>query len=338
MHSAAASGIYSKKKELEQSAAEAQQYAASLFADAHAAAYTAHNRSLNAWHVDLCGLSAADAVSTFSVQLGHIASLEYPGGVLMCVVTGPACNDTIEQTWALEQRLLTCIIEKGGVACPDVDGIGSRAGRVGSVVAAFIRVDPASRVVDAACMESAADAARAAATFQTSSKVFASAAKSVREDGNMSDAASYQAQAEQCTRDARAALLRNRSLKFAAHNSSFVNSWRIDLHGQSEETALSRVEQQLLAFRSMGHPGGITLRIITGKGKHSVNQIAVVRPAVLRYLREYTPREFECDNGQGYILRHTDKDGANDGVALVRILPKEGPAANVAAAATAGWA
>jgi hypothetical protein len=83
--SAASCGIYSKKKELELSADEAKQCAASLYADAHAAAYTAHNGTLNYWHVDLCGLSAADATSTFTAQLGHIADLEYPGGMLMCV-------------------------------------------------------------------------------------------------------------------------------------------------------------------------------------------------------------------------------------------------------------
>jgi DNA-nicking Smr family endonuclease len=182
--------------------------------------------------------------------------------------------------------------------------------------------------------EAAAAAAKDALTFQGSSQVLSNVAQSFRSEGKITDAASFQAQADKCTRDARAALSRNKSLIFAAHNSSIVNRWRIDLHGQSEETALFRVQQQLMAFRAMGHPGGISLRIITGKGKHSINQTTVVRPAVLRYLSDQFPREFECDNGQSYTLSYTDKDGANDGVVLVSVSPKEGPAADAAAA---GW-
>jgi hypothetical protein len=72
----------------------------------------------------------------------------------------------------------------------------------------------------------------------------------------------------------------------------------------------------------MGHPGGITLRIITGKGKHSANQIAKVRPAVLRFLQEDVPRDFHCDNGQAYTLSCEGRDGQNDGVVLVKIFPK----------------
>jgi DNA-nicking Smr family endonuclease len=186
-------------------------------------------------------------------------------------------------------------------------------------------------------MDEAAAAAKDTLTSQGSSQVLSNVAQRFRLEGKMTDAASFQAQADKCTRDARAALARNRSLIFAAHNSSTVNRCRIDLHGQSEETALSRVEQQLMAFRAMGYPGGISLRIITGKGKHSINQTAVVRPAVIRYLSDQFPREFECDNGQSYTLSYTDKDGANDGVVLVSISPKEGPAANAAAGAAAGW-
>jgi hypothetical protein len=133
-----------------------QQHAPALRA---AASFTAYNPTFNTWHVNLCGLSAADAVGMFSTQLQNISSLEYPGGVLMCVVTGVACNDTIEQTGMLERCLLSCIAEQDGVACPDFNGAGSRGGRIGNVVVAFIRVDPSMHVVDATCMEATTAAA-----------------------------------------------------------------------------------------------------------------------------------------------------------------------------------
>lgn len=287
-------------------------------------------------------MSTGDAASTFEAQLGHIASLEYPGCKLMCVITGPACNDSIEQTVSLEQRLLNCIVQRGGVTCADLDGGGSRGGRLGNVVVAFIRPDPSSCVVDACCVAAAAAAAQQAKACQTASVVFTDVAQKFRADSNMKDAAKWQQEADKKTREARAALARNKLLTFNAHNSSFHNSWCIDLHGQSEASAVSRVEQLLLVCQSIGHPGGINLRIITGKGKHSVNQIAKVRPAVLDFLAEEVAAEFHCENGVRYMLRYQDHDGANDGVVLVDMSPASDESASAgtsaAAAAAAGWA
>jgi DNA-nicking Smr family endonuclease len=138
----------------------------------------------------------------------------------------------------------------------------------------------------------------------------------------MSGATAWQRAADAHTKEARLAMWRQRTLIYKAHNSSFGNYWSVDLHGQSEATAVSIVQQYLLSTRAMGHPGGITLRIITGKGKHSTNQIAKVRPAVLKFLQEDVPREFHCDDGQAYTLSCEDQDGLNDGVVLVSIFPK----------------
>jgi hypothetical protein len=332
---AAAKSCYSDKKVYEQSASAARDKAASLRADALAARYAAFNRNFNTWHVDLSGLNAADAVSTFASLLGHITGLEYPDGVLMCVVTGAACNDTIEQTVSLEQRLLTCISERGGVACPDPDRCGSRAGRIANVVVSFIRVDPSSRVVDAFCLAAADAAKEEALTCQGASVIYSNVSQQYREEFNMLDAAKWQQQADAKASEARIGLSRSKALTFAAHNSSYPNSWCINLHGQSEASAVSKVEQQLLAFCAVGHPGGITLRIITGKGLHSVNKTAVVRPAVLKYLSEEVPREFNCEDGSAYTLNFQDRDGGNDGVVLVRILPRDESAGNSGAAGRA---
>jgi DNA-nicking Smr family endonuclease len=253
----------------------------------------------------------------------------------MCVVTGPACNDTIEQTVSLEQRLLSCITDRGGVPCADPDGSGSRAGRVGNVVVAFVRAEESSCVVDASCKAAAEAAFNEACKCQTASDIYTSAAQKSRAECKMLDAAKWQAEADKLTREAQAARSRNRILTFAAHNSSFGNSWRIDLHGQSEATAVSKVLQLLCAFRAMGHPGGITLRVITGKGLHSVNHIAKVRPAVLKFLSDEVPREFHCNDGRLFTVNYQGHDGASDGVVLVSMLPKgdEGSAGGSAAAA-----
>jgi DNA-nicking Smr family endonuclease len=323
-------GMSSDARDLQLSEAAARKTAASLRAEAHAASFTAYNCTVNTWHVNLCGLTAADAADILATQLRHILSLEHPGGVLMCVVTGLACNDTIEQTVMLECGLLSCISDQGGVACPDSGGIGSRGGRIGNVVVAFIRVDPSLHVVDVACMEAATAAACEARQIQLAwdlqrDAAGQAAAQHSRSEDNMSGATAWHGAADTLTKEARLAMWRQKTLIYMAHNSSFGNYWSIDLHGQSEATAVSIVQQYLLSFKAMGHPGGITLKIITGKGKHSANQIAKVRPAVLRFLQEDVPRDFHCDDGQAYTLCCEDRDGLNDGVVLVSISPKGGP-------------
>jgi DNA-nicking Smr family endonuclease len=324
------------KKDLELSQKAACAKAASLRAEAHAAEFAAYNSTLQAWKLSLCGLHANDACSIFAAQLQHIVSLEHPGGVLLSVVTGLACNDSIEQTVLLEQRLLSCIIEQGGIACPDPAGFCSRAGRVGNVVVAFLRPDPSSQFVVASCIETAAAAAAAAAAnqaelLQAVADVNANAAQRCYAEGNMSAAANFRSLAEDNTRAARAAAAQHRALMYIAINSSFDNHWRIDLHGQSGATAKSKVQQQLLILKSMGHPGGITYTIITGSGKHSMNQIAKVRPAVLKLLSEGVHREFHSDEGHAYTLSYTESDGDNDGVVVVSIAVKHGAAGSTAA-------
>jgi DNA-nicking Smr family endonuclease len=58
----------------------------------------------------------------------------------------------------------------------------------------------------------------------------------------------------------------------------------IDVHGLRVREALLRVER---ALRDMLLHGDKDLRVIVGKGKHSVNKIPVLKMAVLKAMRRY---------------------------------------------------
>ncbi|WIA16199.1 hypothetical protein OEZ85_012912 [Tetradesmus obliquus] len=81
-------------------------------------------------------------------------------------------------------------------------------------------------------MEAAAAAAKAAKMCQVALKIITQAARLCRAECKVLDAAEHQQDADMKAREARAALARKRLLTFNAHNSSFRNSWCIDLHGE----------------------------------------------------------------------------------------------------------
>ena len=63
-----------------------------------------------------------------------------------------------------------------------------------------------------------------------------------------------------------------------------VKAREIDVHGLRVREALLRVEQ---ALRDMLLQSATNLRVIVGRGNHSVNKIPVLKMAVLKAMRRY---------------------------------------------------
>jgi len=87
--------------------------------------------------------------------------------------------------------------------------------------------------------------------------------------------------------------------------------WTIDLHGTTARAAVVEVAKTVEKLHVIAGSGGVTVRIITGRGKHSRDGVAVLRAQVLQYLAETgQPHELEPGN-EGVVLVHiTSGEGA----------------------------
>ncbi|KAL6781747.1 hypothetical protein ACKKBF_B09285 [Auxenochlorella protothecoides x Auxenochlorella symbiontica] len=103
-------------------------------------------------------------------------------------------------------------------------------------------------------------------------------------EGEEEHAAWLQKAAQSHAALARAARQRANALSYIGSNSVHRNEFTLDLHGMHVEEALEVLKRHLHTFSKLGHPGGVFLKIITGKGKHSTNQAPKLLPAVTRYL------------------------------------------------------
>jgi F0F1-type ATP synthase membrane subunit b/b' len=74
---------------------------------------------------------------------------------------------------------------------------------------------------------------------------------------------------------------------FHAHNSSILNTFKLDLHGMYVTEAVNMLKRYVEGLGSLGHPGGVLLKVVTGFGQHSaIPGRAKVLPAVVEYLAE----------------------------------------------------
>ncbi|KAL4452605.1 hypothetical protein ABPG75_008267 [Micractinium tetrahymenae] len=74
----------------------------------------------------------------------------------------------------------------------------------------------------------------------------------------------------------------------------------VDLHGQTVADALATVEN---GIRNLPEsiPGGVVVRYITGKGRHSTSGVARIKPEVVRLLGECGVTFVEAPNGGGWV-------------------------------------
>lgn len=96
-----------------------------------------------------------------------------------------------------------------------------------------------------------------------------------------------------------------------------VHNVTVELHGCSVDSALRRVRAELETAQLRGgawcvaacayvcqvHVTGVTqMKVITGKGRHSVSNVAALLPAVKRLLTEHGVPSQELDHGGGLFV------------------------------------
>lgn len=312
--------------------------------DAHHFDYLRHNTTeYNVWRTVLSGLDCKYACRVFSAQLESLVALDHPGGVLFTVIIGcdPCGGDNhtpeVAAMIELQDELLQCVVHAGGIVCHEdtfaagngktnsrqssADGSCWRngvAGSVGNVVVAFVREQPGALSSDACDMDAARGAQHRATSTWQALEVYNEVIKQCMHDGGPK-LQQHLHEAEGLRQECLAAWARHQDLVYLAYNKLHLNTWKIDLHGQSEETAVVKVQGQLAALLAMQHPGEVTFRIITGKGNHRPGQGPKMKPAVLRCLAQEAQRAPHTENGQGRALTFQDRDHTNDGVVVVHI-------------------
>ena len=84
-------------------------------------------------------------------------------------------------------------------------------------------------------------------------------------DGDSRTARAYAAGAQKHAAAIVSARRRASAVAFTAHNASLVNTFKVDLHGMHVKEAIGVLRRYIEGLRAVGHPGGVLLRVVTGK-------------------------------------------------------------------------
>jgi DNA-nicking Smr family endonuclease len=117
--------------------------------------------------------------------------------------------------------------------------------------------------------------------------VLMTAAQAMLADNNDAGYREQKAAADRLRAESRAAFDEAQRLSWSANNTA-QQTWQVDLHGLGTSVALRKFVSQFSGLEAMasGHPGGVLYQVITGKGKHSEDNVPKIKLGVLQYLEE----------------------------------------------------
>jgi hypothetical protein len=136
----------------------------------------------------------------------------------------------------------------------------------------------------------------------------------------LSTAATYEefrAQGLDLRRQAKAAHEEAQRIAWSANNSNRTNTWDVDLHGLSVTKAVAKFASQFTCLRGMDHPGGVVMRVITGKGLHSEGNIPKIKNGIQQFLQEQAAAEQESSGKPWGVTWEVDP--VNQGIINVHI-------------------
>lgn len=150
-----------------------------------------------------------------------------------------------------------------------------------------------------------ADEARDASfVHQRARNVYLAAAAAAAARGDRGAASALQAKGRAHDAAARELRAKANATAFVAFNAGIVNTHTLDLHGMHVDEAMQVLSNNLACLGALHTGGGVSLRVITGVGRHSLNGRAVIRSAVVRYLTDANyPFNLEPDNPGVVIVR-----------------------------------
>ena len=123
-------------------------------------------------------------------------------------------------------------------------------------------------------------------------------------------------------RQARLAHEQAQRIAWAANNSARTNAWEVDLHSLSVTKAVAKFASQFNCLRGMDHPGGVVMRVITGKGLHSEGNIPKIKLGIQQFLAEQAEAEQAANGGAPWGITW-EVDPVNQGIINVHI-PADG--------------
>lgn len=148
------------------------------------------------------------------------------------------------------------------------------------------------------------------------SQVHLTAAQAMLDAGNMEGYRQKKQAADKARMEGRAAFEEANRLSWAANNKT-MQSWSTDLHGLGTTVAMRRFVDTLQSLLSMDSPGGVVYHVVTGKGKHSDDNVPKIKLNVLKYLEERA-NQVLADTGKPWVVTWRI-DPSNEGCVQVHI-------------------
>ncbi|WIA09664.1 hypothetical protein OEZ85_009050 [Tetradesmus obliquus] len=155
-------------------------------------------------------------------------------------------------------------------------------------------------------------------TLSQGATVLLTAASALLAEGNDAGYREKKAAADKLRAESLAAFDEAQRLSWSANNTA-QQAWQVDLHGLGTSVALRKFVAQFSGLEAMaaGHPGGVLYSVITGKGKHSTDNVPKIKLGVLQYLQERAEAVLQQTGRPWAVLWQVDP--SNEGLVNVYI-------------------